>query len=196
MNRLLYILFKIARRIKAGQHQLATRLRLSYYMHLSKHRFFLSPSILIGKSFSINSDLTATEISISNGVRVRDNFHIRMGNNGHLVIGKNCFFNNNCSISCLGEIVIGDDCQFGENVTIYDHNHKYKDTEKLIAGQGYEIGNISIGNNCWIGSNVVILKGVEIGDNVVIGAGCVIYKSISSNSTVINHQNLVITPGS
>ena len=36
--------------------------------------------------------------------------------------------------------------------------------------------------NCWIGANVVILKGVTIGDNVIIGAGAVIHKDIPSNS--------------
>jgi len=115
-----------------------------------------------------------------------------MGHNGHLKIGENCFFNNNCSINCLGEIEIGNDNQFGEVVLLYDHNHEYANKELLISEQGYKIGKIKIGNNCWIGSNVVILKDVEIGDNVVIGAGCIIFKSIPSNSLVINQQNLVI----
>ena len=40
---------------------------------------------------------------------------------------------------------------------------------------------IIIGKNCWIGTNVVILPGVELGDNVIVGAGAVVTKSFLSN---------------
>ena len=39
-----------------------------------------------------------------------------------------------------------------------------------------------IGNNVWIGGNVVILSGVTIGDNVTIGAGSVVTKDIPNDS--------------
>ncbi|MDN0066650.1 DapH/DapD/GlmU-related protein [Bacteroides gallinaceum] len=42
--------------------------------------------------------------------------------------------------------------------------------------------------HCWIGSNVVILKGVTIGNNCVIEAGCVVYKDVPDNSVVMNQQ--------
>jgi acetyltransferase-like isoleucine patch superfamily enzyme len=111
---------------------------------------------------------------------------------GHLKIGNNVFFNNYCSITCLHSITIGDNCQFGESVKFYDHNHQYKVTDQLINAQGYTKGRILIGNNCWFGSNVVVLKDVDIGDNVVVGAGCVIHKSIPSNTVVINMQDYLI----
>ena len=40
---------------------------------------------------------------------------------------------------------------------------------------------IRIGNDVWIGSNVVVLPGVTIGNNVVIGAGSVVTKDIPDN---------------
>lgn len=43
---------------------------------------------------------------------------------------------------------------------------------------------IVIGNNVYLGNNVIILPGVHIGDNVVIGAGAVVTKDIPSNSVV------------
>jgi acetyltransferase-like isoleucine patch superfamily enzyme len=141
--------------------------------------------------FFIQSDLSNNFITINEDNLVRDNFHIYIGHNGKLNVGKNNFFNNGCSLNCLGNIQIGDNNQFGENVLMYDHNHQYADKSKLISEQGYNFGNIKIGNNCWIGSNVVILKDVVIGDNVVIGAGCMIYKSIPSGNLVINQQNLI-----
>ena len=107
-------------------------------------------------------------------------------NTGKLIIGKNCFFNHNCSITCLGEIKIGNDCIFGEGVKIYDHNHKFISSEELFRTQGYTKGKVRIGDNCWIGSNVIILEGVEIGRDVVIGAGTIVTKSVPSGTILYN----------
>ena len=41
---------------------------------------------------------------------------------------------------------------------------------------------VKIGNNVWIGGNVVILPGVTIGDNCTIGAGSVVTKDIPASS--------------
>jgi acetyltransferase-like isoleucine patch superfamily enzyme len=193
VNNILFIIFKALRKLKHTYQKLHHGFKISYYYYISKQRFVLKSSIIMGKRFSINSDITNTAISINNNCRMRNNFNITIGNNGRLNIGTNCFFNNNCSINCLGEIEIGDNNQFGEVVLFYDHNHVYANKEQLVAEQGYNIGKIKIGSNCWIGSNVVILKNVVIGDNVIIGAGCIIHKSIPSNSVVINHQNLMVS---
>ncbi len=118
--------------------------------------------------------------------------HVLIEKNGNIVIGNNCFFNNNCSLNSMKKIEIGDDCIFGENVCMYDHNHQYKDLSKIIRKQDFNIEEIHVGNNCWIGSNVTILKGVKIGDNVIIGAGVVLTKSVPSNSIVIDRGDMEI----
>lgn len=41
---------------------------------------------------------------------------------------------------------------------------------------------IAVGNNVYIGNNVILLPGVTIGNNVVIGAGAVVSKDIPDNS--------------
>jgi len=124
-------------------------------------------------------------------VSFRKNFSLIINSKDAKVkIGDGVFFNNNCSISCLSCIVVGANSIFGENVKIYDHNHIYKDLLNLIKLQGFTCDPIGIGSNCWIGSNVVILKGVNIGDGCVIGSGCVIYKDIESGSVIVNYQDL------
>ena len=98
--------------------------------------------------------------------------------------------NNYCSINCLENIEIGENTLFGEGVKIYDHNHQY--SSEKIEHQKFTTAPVKIGKNCWLGSNVIILKGVTIGDNVILGAGCVIYKDIPANSIVINKQEQII----
>jgi acetyltransferase-like isoleucine patch superfamily enzyme len=51
--------------------------------------------------------------------------------------------------------------------------------------QGDNRKGIKIGNNVWLGGNVIILDGVTIGNNCVIGAGSVITKNIPSNTKII-----------
>lgn len=121
------------------------------------------------------------KILISKNVTFRKSFSIAIEYDGKIQIGKNCFFNNYCSINSMASIKIGDNCIFGENVKIYDHNHRFNQKDKLIKNQGYSIAPIEIGKNCWIGSNVIILKGVKIGDNSVIGAGSIVKENIENN---------------
>lgn len=137
--------------------------------------------ILFGKRFSIGKNST-----------FRKNFGVFLGKNAKIKIGNDCFFNRGCSINALGNVEIGNHTIFGENVKIYDQNHRFRDTNQLIRNQGYSIDNVKIGNNCWICTNVVILKGVTIGDNCVIGAGCIVNKDIPANSIVKTNTNFSI----
>lgn len=132
-------------------------------------------------------------LHIGNKVSFRKGFFINIKSGGYIYIGDGCFFNNNCSLNAHNSITIGKNCLFGENVKLYDHNHCYNDSSRLIKDQEFTVASITIGNNCWISSNCVILKGVSIGNNCVIGTGCIIYKNIPDNSVVINKQTLSIS---
>ncbi len=132
------------------------------------------------------------KVKFGKKINFRIGFNITKSKKAKIVIGEGCFFNRNCSINAKKSIVIGNDCIFGENVKIYDHNHVFNIKDKKIKDQGYSIGCIAIGNNCWIGSNVIILKGVSIGDNVVIAAGSIINRDIPSNTVVRVNQTLYL----
>lgn len=148
----------------------------------------------------IHIETTKMLLKVTNGKKIiigkhlsfRKRLNIRISSNGNLNIGNNVFFNNDCSINCVGNIVIGDHCLFGENVKLYDHGHNYADSNTPIQKQGLKVGTINIGKNCWIGSNVVILPNVKIGDNVIIGANCLIYKSIPDNMIVKCNSGVII----
>lgn len=135
--------------------------------------------------------LYRNRIEIGKGISFRRGLSVFIEKKGKVRIGENCFFNNYCSINSHLNIKIGDNCIFGEGVKIYDHNHIFINKEIPIANQGFNIATVKVGNNCWIGSNVIILKGVEIGDNVVIGSGCLIYKNIPSNTVVKNKVSMI-----
>ena len=50
---------------------------------------------------------------------------------------------------------------------------------------------VKIGNNVWIGENVVILAGAEIGDGCIVGANSVVSAPIPNNSIVILNNRIL-----
>lgn len=122
------------------------------------------------------------KLKLSKGVYSRNGFRLQIAELARIEIGENTFFNHYCSINAQDSIKIGSECLFGENVKIYDHNHIYRDKEMPIRTQGFSKDPVVIGSNCWIGSNVVILKGVTIGDNCIIGANCLVYRNVPSET--------------
>lgn len=144
--------------------------------------------IVYASSLSINYDAILFNnfdifIRRRGKIIIERNFRARKGlsllaDGGTIHIGAGCFMNNYCSINALANITIGNETIFGEGVKIYDHNHAI---DSSLSPQKHEFNcaEVSIGSNCWIGSNVVILKGVNICNNVIIGAGAVVSKNIS-----------------
>jgi acetyltransferase-like isoleucine patch superfamily enzyme len=68
------------------------------------------------------------------------------------------------------------------NVAIFDSDHNFTSTDLAFRSQGYKIQPNSIGENVWLGINVVITKGTEIGDNVVVGANSVVRGKLAANA--------------
>ncbi|MBB4806628.1 acetyltransferase-like isoleucine patch superfamily enzyme [Chryseobacterium defluvii] len=162
---------------------------------LKKHPkvFFKNIRLGAGAGFVLDKDLE--KLSIGHSADFRNYISILVLKNATLEIGDRFFMNNFCSINCMEYISIGDNTLFGENVKIYDHNHAYETTPVFkVHSSEFTKAPVKIGSNCWLGSNVTILKGVTIGDNCIIGAGCTIYKDIPANTRVINKQDLTFTP--
>ena len=86
-------------------------------------------------------------------------------------------------IDACGYVEIGDSNMFGPDVYIADSNHTFGGgvaPQKLPMA----VGKVRIGNNCWIGAHVIILKDVELGDSCVVGAGAVVTKSFPAGSVL------------
>jgi acetyltransferase-like isoleucine patch superfamily enzyme len=111
-------------------------------------------------------------------------------------LGKNVapYFANcgNCYFSGINKIYIGDNTIFAPGVKVISANHNKEDYSKHIK----DTDPVSIGKNCWLGANSIILPGVQLGDNVIVGAGSVVTKSfpgnviIAGNPAKIINQNL------
>ena len=108
-----------------------------------------------------------------------------------VTIGKRNAFSNNISLVAMGNIVIGDGCLVGDQVTIFDCDFHEIDPRNRNRSVG-PILPVMIGNNVWLGSRVMVLKGVTIGDNSIIAAASVVTKSIPSNCIAAGNPAKVI----
>ena len=108
----------------------------------------------------------------------------------HIEVGENFFANYNCTILDVAPVKIGDNVLFGPNVSLYTAGHPIHPVSRNSA---YEYGiSITIGDNVWLGGNVVVTPGVHIGNNVVIGAGSVVTKDIPDNMVAAGNPCRVI----
>lgn len=126
--------------------------------------------------------------SVGQKVWIGKRFCFDNGKNIH--IGDNFTGNFNLTILDIREVYIGDNVMIGPNTTITTVGHPL--SPKKRRDHLAQASEIRIGNDVWLGANVVVLPGVTIGDNVVIGAGAVVSKDIPSNSLAVGVPAKVI----
>jgi acetyltransferase-like isoleucine patch superfamily enzyme len=137
------------------------------------------------------------------------------GNNNKITISENCNLkksifwieDNNCEIFLdqyttiesadfavsenNSKIFIGKDCMFSSDIKL-----KTGDSHSIIDVESKNrinpAGNIFIGNHCWLGQEVIILKNTRIGDNCVVGVRSILTKSYEANSLIVGTPAKVI----
>ena len=78
-------------------------------------------------------------------------------------------------------VSIGNDVQITQGVKILTHGYDWSVLKGVYGDILGSSGAVFIGNNVFIGTNTIILKGVHIGNNVIIGAGSVVTGDIPDN---------------
>lgn len=96
----------------------------------------------------------------------------------YVSIGEGTYANMNLTLIDDWKITIGKNVLIGPNVTISTTGHPIHPAHRADGMYSFPV---SIGDNVWIGANVIVLPGVTIGENSVIGAASVVTKDIPAN---------------
>ena len=91
---------------------------------------------------------------------------------GDVKVGRNTWIGPFTVLDGSGGLEIGDNCSISAGVQIYTH-----DTVNWAISGGTEQAErapVQVGNNCYVGPNTIICKGVIIGDGCVIGANSLV----------------------
>ncbi len=111
---------------------------------------------------------------------------------GRIILKKRVYLGEYTMISSKAKITIGENTIIAAQSFVVDFDHRVDLPEISFYDSGYECGEITIGNNVWIGVGCRILKGVSIGDGCVIGAGSVVTKDIPAYSIAVGVPARVI----
>ena len=90
-------------------------------------------------------------------------------------IGGGTFLNLGVQVAAADLVEIGEHCMLANGCFVTDANHRFDDPEKPVPWQGFTSkGPTRLGDNVWLGANVVVTSGVAIGDRCVVGANSVV----------------------
>lgn len=131
-------------------------------------------------------------VTISRGVMIRPSSYYGGDFGVGLTIGEHSSIGPYGYIGCSGRVTIGKNVMFGPKCSLFAENHVFSDTNTTIKSQGVAQKGITVEDDCWIGSNVIILDGVTIGKSSVIGAGTVVTKDIPPGSIVVDKREKII----
>lgn len=115
---------------------------------------------------------------------------------GNVIVGKNCYIGPGAALrGDWGQIIIEDGCNVQENCTV----HMFPGVTVLLQegshiGHGAIIHGATIGKNCLVGMNAVIMDNTELGDESIVGALSFIKEGekIPARSMVVGNPGRII----
>jgi len=102
----------------------------------------------------------------------------RVRSPGAISLGNNVFLNYGVFLDGAGGITIGNNVMIAQHVQFFTRTHSVENVSIPMWSQPYKFKPITVGDDVWIGTNVVLLPGVVVGKGSVIGANSVVTKSI------------------
>ncbi len=123
--------------------------------------------------------LRSGRLEIGEGSLLEPGVWITGGDRGRIRIGAGVFLNQGVMIAATDLVEIGDHCMLANGAFVTDADHRHDDPTRPITWQGFTSkGPTRLGDNVWLGANVVVTSGVTIGSRSVIGANSVVTRDI------------------
>lgn len=121
------------------------------------------------------------QVEMGHKVKVEENVEIKIDGkykDGRSVfIGDSVYIGRGAEFNIIDRITIENQVMIASGAKFVDHDHGI-DRLKIIGKHPGKSAPIILQENCWIGANVIVLKGVTVGQGAVVAAGSVVIHSI------------------
>ncbi len=125
------------------------------------------------------------------------------GGLGEIEIGEFVYIGDDVIVSTRERILIGSRTLIGHGVQIFDNDShpldardRHEDYLNLLEGRprthAIPSAPIEIGEDCWIGANSIVLKGVKIGSRSVVAAGSVVTADVDDDCVVAGNPARIV----
>ena len=115
-------------------------------------------------------------MAVGDGLVIRsrrfNQVEISVAAQAQLEFGNHVFLNQGVRIACTLDVSIGDNALIGDETVILDSDYHG------VANSPTKAAPVRIGSDVWLGTRVIVLRGVTIGRGSVVGAGAVVTRSI------------------
>ena len=97
-----------------------------------------------------------------------------------IVVEDGVFIGRGCEFNIRARVTIERCARLAAGCKLIDHDHEIPPVDRPQGGGGRE-EPIVIGEDAWLGANVIVLRGVTVGAGAIVGAGAVVTRSIPPN---------------
>ena len=158
-------------------------------MHYLGKRTRLGRALLVNNPAAVSIHDHAT---LSSGFVLADLCPGR-GTMPKITIGEGCTILFRFQCNAAESVTIGRNVLIASNVLITDSDHVVEPGGVPVTKSSKLVTRpVRIGNNCWLGQNVVVLKGVTIGDDCIIGANSVVHRDVPSCSVAAGNPAKIV----
>lgn len=145
-----------------------------------------SENIIIGDNVSILGDIDIRNredgrLIIGNNVTIEQDCRFVTARGGTISIGDDTVIGAFAVFNGGADIHIGEKCLFAVRTSINSNEHMMR-RDTCIREQGFIHVPVTIGDDCWIGVNTSIHKGVTLEKGSIVGANAVVTKDTTPYS--------------
>jgi acetyltransferase-like isoleucine patch superfamily enzyme len=133
------------------------------------------------------------KVHLCRDVKIECNVRETSGNHGEVTIGDHVFVGDRTTIISYAAITIGRLTMIGHNCSIIDANHGTEPGTPMSRQPGRPAA-VRIGDDCWLGTGVIVLPGVTIGGGTIVAAGSVVTRSLPEGVMAAGVPARVVRP--
>jgi acetyltransferase-like isoleucine patch superfamily enzyme len=150
-------------------------------LHVPK-RIFLGDRVFVGQYSYLDGQTSF--MRLGSDVHLARFCTLRAGERG-ITVHDGAGINTRTYIDGNGQVEIGRNALLSPGVQVISGNHVFDKPHVPIRDQGTAYGKVTIGEDCWLGTNAIVLPGVTIGRGSVVGAGAVVTRDLPDFSIAL-----------